>query len=99
MFRVLNIAGKIKDIRNFTKIPDITQYIYLRFTINQSLSFKGLISKITSKSIYMRKQINKIKCTVLSPKARKLILKMIYYQEITYGCTSVYFRNKIIENN
>ena len=42
----------------------------------------------------MREQINKIKYTVLSPKARKLILKTIYYQMITYSCTSVYPRNK-----
>ena len=94
ILRVLNRAGKIKGIKNIAKIPEVTEYKYLGLTINQSLNFKGLTSKIKSKSNYMREQINKIKYTALSPKARKLILKTIYYQMITYGCTSVYPRNK-----
>ena len=94
ILRVLNRAGKIKGIKNIAKIPEVTEYKYLGLTINQSLNFKGLTFKIKSKSNYLRKQINKIKYTALSPKARKLILKTIYYQMITYGCTSVYPRNK-----
>ena len=93
ILRVLNRAGKIKGIKNIAKIPEVTEYKYLGLTINQSLNFKGLTSKIKSKSNYMREQINKIKYTALSPKALKLILKTIYYQMITYGCTSVYPRN------
>ena len=94
ILRVLNRAGKIKGIKNIAKIPEVTEYKYLGLTINQRLNFKGLTFKIKSKSNYMREQINKIKYTVLSPKSRKLILKTIYYQMITYGCTSVYPRNK-----
>ena len=94
ILRVLNRAEKIKGIKNIAKIPEVTEYKYLGLTINQSLNFKGLTSKIKLKSNYMREQINKIKYTVLSLKVRKLILKTIYYQMITYGCISFYLRNK-----
>ena len=42
----------------------------------------------------MREQINKIKYTALLFKSSKTYPKSIYYQMITYGCTSVYPRNK-----
>ena len=34
--------------------------------------------------------IRKIRSTKLSPKARKILLKTIYYQLITYGCSTIY---------
>ena len=59
ILRALNRAGKIKGIKNIAKIPEVTEYKYLRLTINQGLNFKGLTSKIKSKSNYMRKHKNK----------------------------------------
>ena len=56
ILRVLNREGKIKGIKNIAKIPEVTEYKYLGLTINQSLNFKGLTSKIKLKSNHMREK-------------------------------------------
>ena len=54
ILRVLNREGKIKNIKNIAKIPEVIEYKYLGLTIKQRINFKGLTSKIKSKFNYMR---------------------------------------------
>ena len=90
VMRLLKRSGKIKGIKNIANIPEVLEYKYLGLTINQSLNFNAITTKIKVKTRYWTEMIRKIRSTKLSPKARKILLKTIYYQLITYGCTTIY---------
>ena len=75
---------------NVANIPEVIEYKYLGLIINQCLNFKSICSKIKMKLANHRLHLRKISNSDLKPKARKLLLKTIYYQFITYGCTLIY---------
>ena len=83
--RILNRTGKAKGIQNIANIPEVIQYKYLGIELNQSLSLRGLKTRIKQKTTQLTEHIRKIRNTRLSPRARKFILKTIYIQMIAYG--------------
>ena len=90
IMRILKRSGKVQVMANVANIPEVTEYKYLGLVINQSLNFKSICSKIKMKLAYQRLHLRKISNSDLKPKARKLLLKTICYQFITYGCTLMY---------
>ena len=98
IMRILNKSGKVKGIKNAANIPEVGKYKYLGITINQSLNFKDIIELISKRTKYMKYQLRKIKHTWLSPRARRILLKSIYIQIISYACTSLFTRHKSYRN-
>ena len=47
--RILNIAGKEKEVENIANIPEVNEYKYLGITINLSLIFKEIVKLINKK--------------------------------------------------
>ena len=79
IMRFLKRSGKVQGMANVANIPEVTEYKYLGLIINQSLNFKSICSKIKIKLAYHRLHLWKISNSDLKPKARKLLLKTIYY--------------------
>ena len=92
--RIINKAGKTKEIKNCANIPKVKEYKYLGININQSLNFKELIKKIKIKSKYLKYNLRKLKNTKLTPRSRRLLLKTIYIKMVTYGWTAQYRWNR-----
>ena len=75
ILRILNRAGKTKEIKNCANIPEVKEYKYLGINKNQSLNFKELIKKIKIKSKYLKYNLRKVKNTKLTSRLRRLLLK------------------------